>query len=152
MKKKRIFLYVAIALSIALLFSCRARVIPRDTKVTKEFREEIKTKINPFKLQATEELTFDSAGELKPITLNLRYEDLFEGMVSIKKGIVEFTMENKDTLDLGTVVTENKEAESETFIPVKQKLPKWFWWSIGFNAFIILLFVLRVVLRVIKPI
>jgi len=136
----------------ATIHSCRTRMIPTNTKVSRQSRKEIQTKINPFKLEASDNIEIDKDGNIKPLELTLKYEDLFEGIVSVKNDIVKFTLENTDTLDLGTKIETTKETEDVTTIPVKKPLPKIIWWSIGINVVLLLLFILRVVARVHRPI
>lgn len=143
---------VIIAITI-LFFSCGSHKHTPEKEVRKS-RNEIVSQINPFKLSVSDSITFTDLGDVKPIHLNINYKDLFEGVVEVKDGVVDFTMENKDTLKLDRLIETTVETKETDVVTVEKKkpLPKILWWSIGINVVIVALFVLRTVSRAYRPI
>ena len=148
MKKLIILITITIFLS-----SCGVHKHTPKLEVRKT-RNEIVSQINPFQLQVSDSITFDASGLMKPISLNINYKDLFEGAVEVKDGVVDFTMQNKDTLKLDRLVETTIEKNETDVVTIEKKkpLPKILWWSLGINVIFIGLFVLRTVSRAYRPI
>lgn len=145
-------LIILITITI-LLLSCGAhKHTPKIEE--KRTRNEIVSQINPFKMSVSDSLTFNGLGKLKPINLSINYKDLFEGIVNVKDGVVDFTMENKDTLKLDRTIETTIERKETDIVTIEKKkpIPKILWWSIGINVVIIALFVLKTVSRAYRPI
>jgi len=125
---------ISVAILIILLaFTCSCkgtRVLTTNTEVRKE-TQEIITKRNPYKLEVEEKIKFDSDGDIKPIELKITHNEV-DGIVTVKDGLVKFTIEQPDTLTIRRDLAEKLEITDDTDLDVleaKAKTGIAGWWS-----------------------